>query len=170
MISYMGLLILWGLYQGRKVKSSTDYSIAGRSLPGWVAALSERATGESSWALLGLPGLAYAAGLTGIWTAIGCVLGIVTVWATIAWRLRDEAETYKVTTFTDYIAKRHDEVGKWIRIVSSGTIVFFFFFYVGAQIAGTLAPTLTHASATARRGEVALAETSAIRALPPDET
>ncbi len=136
MVTYMGLLILWGIYQGRKVKSHTDYSIAGRSLPGWVAALSERATGESSWALLGLPGLAYAAGLTGVWTAIGCVIGIVTAWIALAWRLRNEAENYSASTFTDYIAKRHGEVGKWIRIVSSATIVFFFFFYVGAQFLG----------------------------------
>lgn len=53
-----------------------------------------------------------------------------------AWRLRDEAEKYKVETFTDYIAKRHREMGKWLRIVGSFTIVFFFFFYVGAQFIG----------------------------------
>ena len=73
MVTYITLLILWGVYQGRKVKSGSDFAIAGRKLPGWVAALSERATGESSWALLGLPGAAYATGLTEIWTAAGCV-------------------------------------------------------------------------------------------------
>jgi len=136
MISYMTLLILWGLYQGRKVRTNADYAIAGRNLPGWAAALSERATGESSWALLGLPGAAYATGLTEVWTAIGCVAGIITAWTAIAWRLRDEAEKYSANTFTDYIAKRHSEIGKWIRIVGSFTIVFFFFFYVGAQFLG----------------------------------
>lgn len=136
MIAYMTLLILWGLYQGRKVRSNADYAIAGRNLPGWAAALSERATGESSWALLGLPGAAYATGLTEIWTALGCVAGIIAAWAAIAWRLRDEAEKYDANTFTDYIAKRHSETGRWIRIVGSFTIVFFFFFYVGAQFLG----------------------------------
>ena len=136
MISYMSLLILWGLYQGRKVKSSEDYAIAGRSLPGWVAALSERATGESSWALLGLPGAAYATGLLEIWTAIGCVAGIIFAWIVLAWRLRDEAEKYQINTFTEYLSKRHGELGTWIRIVGSFTIVFFFFFYVGAQFLG----------------------------------
>lgn len=136
MIAYLSLLIAWGLYQGRKVKNNVDYSIAGRNLPGWAAALSERATGESSWALLGLPGAAYATGLTEIWTALGCVAGIITAWAVIAWRLRDEAETYNVNTFTEYIAKKHGDVGNWIRIVGSLTIVFFFFFYVGAQFLG----------------------------------
>ena len=136
MIAYVVLLVMWGLYQGRKVKTDSDYSIAGRNLPGWVAALSERATGESSWALLGLPGMAYATGLTEIWTALGCVAGIITAWAAIAWRLRDEAEKYQVNTFTEFIAKRHSEMGQKIRMVGSLTIVFFFFFYVGAQFLG----------------------------------
>ncbi|MDZ7743951.1 MAG: sodium/proline symporter [Bacteroidota bacterium] len=136
MIAYLSLLILWGLYQGRKVKTDADYAIAGRKLPGWAAALSERATGESSWALLGLPGAAYATGLTEIWTAIGCVAGIITAWAVIAWRLRDASAKYEVNTFTEFIAKKHGEFGKWIRIVGSLTIIFFFFFYVGAQFLG----------------------------------
>jgi sodium/proline symporter len=133
---YMIILLAWGIYQGRQVKTSADFAIAGRKLPGWVAALSERATGESSWALLGLPGAAYATGLMEIWTAIGCVAGIIVAWVLLAARLRKEAEIYEVDTFTDYIAKRHGEVGKWIRIVGSLTIVFFFFFYVGAQFIG----------------------------------
>ena len=136
MITYITLLIVWGIYQGRKVKTSADFAIAGRKLPGWVAALSERATGESSWALLGLPGAAYAFGLLEVWTAIGCVLGIILAWWVLAWRLRDEAEKYEIETFTDYIAKRHGEVGHWIRVTGSFTIVFFFFFYVGAQFLG----------------------------------
>ncbi len=136
MIIYMTLLIGWGIYQGRKVKTSSDFAIAGRKLPGWVAALSERATGESSWALLGLPGAAYATGLLEIWTAVGCVVGILFAWIVLAWRLREEAAKYKLDTFTEYIAQKHGEVGKWIRIVGSFTIVFFFFFYVGAQFIG----------------------------------
>jgi len=133
---YMISLIIYGIYQGRQVKTGSDFAIAGRKLPGWVAALSERATGESSWALLGLPGAAYATGLMEVWTAIGCVAGIIVAWVLLASRLRNEAEKYEVNTFTDYIAKRHGEVGKWIRIVGSLTIVFFFFFYVGAQFIG----------------------------------
>jgi len=136
MVTYITLLISWGVYQGRKVKTGNDYAIAGRKLPGWAAALSERATGESSWALLGLPGAAYAMGLTEIWTALGCVAGIITTWTLIAWRLRDEAEKYNVSTFTEFLEARHGETGRVLRLVSSLAIVFFFFFYVGAQFLG----------------------------------
>ncbi|MDD4374466.1 MAG: sodium/proline symporter [Bacteroidales bacterium] len=136
MLIYIALLITWGVYQGRKVKNNQDYAIAGRKLPGWIAALSERATGESSWALLGLPGAAYAMGITEIWTAIGCVVGIIVAWALISWRLRDEAEKYNITTYTDFLAAKHAETTKWIRVSASATIVFFFFFYLGAQFLG----------------------------------
>ena len=86
--------------------------------------------------LLGLPGAAYAMGLTEIWTAVGCVAGIVTAWIVLAWRLRDEAEKYNVATFTEYLAAKHTECGRMLRIISSMVIVFFFFFYVGAQFLG----------------------------------
>lgn len=136
MFAYMALIIGWGVYQGRKVKNSSDFAIAGRNLPGWVAALSERSTGESSWALLGLPGAAYATGLMESWTAIGCVLGVLLAWIVLAKRLQVEAHKYKSDTFTSYLAEKHGEAGIWIRMVGSFTIVFFFFFYVGAQFIG----------------------------------
>lgn len=136
MVVYMAFLIFWGFYHGRKVKTASDFAIADRKLPGWVAALSERSTGESSWALLGLPGAAYATGLMEVWTALGCFLGVIASWGFIAWRLREQAEKFEVNTFSEYIALRHQETGKWIRVVGSLTIVFFFFFYIGAQFLG----------------------------------
>lgn len=135
-VTYLAAILLFGLYQGRKVKTQSDYSIANRGLPGWVAALSERSAGESSWALLGLPGFAYATGLASIWTAVGCVLGIMAAWWILAWRLRNEAEKYHAETYTDYIAKRFGKHGIMLRLVSGVVIVFFFFFYVGAQFLG----------------------------------
>lgn len=136
MVTYLLVLISWGIWQGRKVKTSGDYAIAGRRLPGWVAALSERATGESSWALLGLPGAAYALGLTEIWTALGCVTGIITAWWLLAWRLRDAADKSGSITFSEFVAGRFQSMGPYIRLVSAAAIVFFFFFYVGAQFLG----------------------------------
>ena len=135
-IIYFIIFIGFGIYQGRKVKSGADFTNAGRNLPGWAAALSERATGESSWCLLGLPGFAYAAGLSSIWVAVGCCAGIITAWALLAHRLRDEAEKYDALTFIDYISKKHSSLGGAIRVAGSLTIVFFFFFYVGAQFLG----------------------------------
>ncbi len=136
MVAYLGLLVSWGIYQGRKVKNESDYAIAGRKLPGWVAALSERATGESSWALLGLPGAAYATGYLEIWTAIGCVAGIIVAWVLISWRLRDAAEDYQIDTYTQFIAKKHNKLEDAIRIVASFAIVFFLLLLCRCPISG----------------------------------
>jgi sodium/proline symporter len=136
MLCYMFIITGLGMYIGRKVKSSADYAIAGRNLPGWAAALSERATGESAWALLGLPGAAYALGLTELWTALGCVAGIVLGWMFIALKLRDEAEKYDAVSFMEYISKRHGSVGRYMQLTGSFVIAFFFFFYIGAQFIG----------------------------------
>ena len=136
MVCYILFLLGVGIYQGRKIKSAEDYAIAGRGLPGWVAALSERATAESSWCLLGLPGLVYATGLSGTWASIGSFIGIVISWLFIARPLRRDAEKYDAVTFTDYLGKRFGVMGSYITIFSSWAIVFFFFFYVGAQFIG----------------------------------
>ncbi|MDD3876171.1 MAG: sodium/proline symporter [Bacteroidales bacterium] len=136
MIAYMVLIVSYGFYIGRKVKNSEDYAIAGRHLPGWAAALSERATGESAWALLGLPGAAYALGIAEAWTALGCASGIILGWIFIARKLRKEAQKYNANTFMDYISKRHGQLGVYIKIVGSLVVAFFFFFYIGAQFIG----------------------------------
>lgn len=135
-VIYFIFFIGVGLYQGRKVKTGADFAIAGRNVPGWAAALSERATGESAWALLGLPGWAYAVGMSSIWDTVGCLAGISIAWAFLAYRLRDEAEKHEAVSFVDLISKQHESLGKQIRVISSLIITFFFFFYVGAQFLG----------------------------------
>jgi sodium/proline symporter len=134
-VAYFIVFIGIGIYQGRKVKSDEDYAIAGRSLPGWVAALSERATGESSWALIGLPGWAYAVGVNCVWVLVGCLAGIFLAWTFLAERLRKAAAKFNAVSFVDLVAKMHPSMGVPIRVASS-SLILFFFFYVGAQFLG----------------------------------
>jgi len=85
---------------------------------------------------LGLPWAAYATGLLELWTAIGCVTGILCAWLFLARRLRDEAEVHNVKTFTDYVAKKHHSFSRPIRSLASAMIVFFCFIYVSSQFLG----------------------------------
>ncbi|MBN1939318.1 MAG: sodium/proline symporter [Candidatus Aminicenantes bacterium] len=125
-----------GLWQARKTKSQSDFVLGGKKLPGWMLALSERATGESAWLLLGLTGFIYTTGLSGIWTGVGCLIGIASAWIILARKFRAEAETYKAMTMPEYFAAKFSAKANLIRILSTGIIVFFFVFYVGAQFAG----------------------------------
>jgi len=117
-------------------KSHQDFIIGGRKMNPWVVAFSERASGESAWLLLGLPGLGYAAGYIGMWDAIGCVSGIILYWLIIAEKLRIQSEETGSITLPDFFASKFGSLAKPIRLTATLIIIFFFTFYLAAQFNG----------------------------------
>ena len=132
-IIYLGFLILIGIKTYSLNKTQEDYLLAGRTLNPWVTALSERASGESAWLLLALPGAAITIGLGEFWSVIGITLGIIASWLLIAKKIREETEKYDALTIPDYLHKRYRDNSNIIRLFSTGIIAFFFLFYVSAQ-------------------------------------
>ena len=135
-ILYLICVLAVGLYTYRVNKTHRDFFLAGRRLNPWVVAFSERASGESAWLLLGLPGAAFAAGLLELWTAVGCVLGIAFYWYVIAKDLRNETEKYDAITLPNFFAEKFSNDDKILRVVSMLIIMFFFTFYLAAQFNG----------------------------------
>ncbi len=135
-VGYLVLTVGLGLWQARKTKSQADFVLGGSRLPGWMLALSERATGESAWLLLGFTGFVYASGLSAIWAGIGCLLGISTAWIVMAKKFRSEAEKSGALTMPEYFSYKFPRRAATIRVLSTLIITFFFVFYVGAQFAG----------------------------------
>lgn len=135
-ILYLICVLAVGLYTYRSNKSHKDFFLAGRRLNPWVVAFSERASGESAWLLLGLPGAAFAAGLLELWTAVGCILGIAFYWYVIAKDLRNETEKYDAITLPNFFANKFSSDDKILRVVSMLIIMFFFTFYLAAQFNG----------------------------------
>ncbi len=132
-IGYLLVVIVVGLVAFRYTKTLADFLLAGRRLGAWVVAFSERASGESAWLLIGLPGLALATGFSAIWSAIGCAAGIFASWTLVAKRLRIQTEKLGALTLPDYFEARYQDTTHLLRIVSMAVIVFFFTFYVSAQ-------------------------------------
>ena len=83
-IVYLFCLIIIGLKAYSFNNTQEDYLLAGRTLNPWVAAFSERASGESAWLLLALPGAAISVGLGEFWSVIGIIVGITSSWLLIA--------------------------------------------------------------------------------------
>jgi len=133
---YLALILGVGFYFARKKMSQADFHLGGKKIPGWALALSERATGESAWCLLGLTGFAFAAGLSSVWIAVGCVSGIAVSWLWLAREFRRERDKYDTLTLPDYLATKYAAQGKFIRWFSSVIIIFFFVLYVAAQFSG----------------------------------
>ena len=61
-VFYLAVMLLIGVLYFKRTKNTEDYFLGGRSLGGWVAALSAQASDMSGWLLMGLPGAIYAAG------------------------------------------------------------------------------------------------------------
>lgn len=136
LVLYLLFLIFIAVYTFRLNKTIGDFLLAGRKLGTWVVTLSERASGESAWLLLGLPGVLYASGFLELWVAIGCTSGILFSWIFVSKKLRIATGKYGALTLPDFFEKRFNDNTHALRIFSTIIITFFFTFYVCAQLKG----------------------------------
>lgn len=136
LLLYLLVMLAVGLVAFRYMKTLDDFVLGGRRLGPWVAAISERASGESAWFLLGLPGAAYGLGFTEYWSVIGIALGILASWTFIAMPLRRETARLGALTLPDYFELRFRDKSRLLRLVSMVVILFFYTAYVAAQLHG----------------------------------
>jgi sodium/proline symporter len=135
-LAYRFFVILISLASSRHQTSQAEFLLGGQRLPGWVITISERASGESAWLLLGLTGAVLSVGLGEIWTVIGIVAGILFLWFFIGERVRRALAETDAITVPEFLAQRFGDDGKTLRWLASLIIVFFFSFYVAAQMVG----------------------------------
>lgn len=136
-ILYLAVTMFIAWWYSRGSRTNEEFVLGGKRFSGTALALSERATGESAWLLLGLTGYAYSDGLSAIWVALGCVIGITFIWLVMAGRLRSETETTGAMTIPGLLGRKFPESRRGISMLSSMIIIFFFLFYIAAQFAGS---------------------------------
>ncbi len=133
--TYTGLCLGLGVIAWRRTRSLADYLLGGRSLGSWVTAFGAQASDMSGWLLLGLPGLALAAGIDAAWLALGLVIGTWCNWRFIAAPLRDATERAdNALTLPDYLEYRFSDDSRLLRSVSALFILLFFTFYASAGL------------------------------------
>ena len=125
-----------GLYSARYAKrSDEDYFLAGRSLNGWVAALSASASSESGWVTLGLVGWAFTSGVQAYWIIPGCILGFLFNWFVLAPRVHDRSVSLNALTLPDLFSFNFRERLPLLRVLSVIVILSAMLLYVAAQLA-----------------------------------
>ncbi len=132
-VVYLVVVMVVGVWAFRRTQSQAAFVLGDRKLGAWVIAFSERASGESAWLLIGLPGVALASGFLELWTVIGCTTGILVSWTFVAPRLRAEVGRTDSLTLPDYFRQRYPDTHESIRIAGALIITFFFTFYVASQ-------------------------------------
>lgn len=135
-VAYMTMMLLIGAAYMKTGKSSEEYFLGGRSLGGWVVALSAQASDMSGWLLMGLPGSVYALGTGQCWIAVGLFLGTVANWLIISGRLRRYTVVANNSlTLPAYFENRFHDKKRILLGISSVVIVIFFLVYTASAFA-----------------------------------
>lgn len=137
LILYFGVLFTIGFLASKKIKGLKDYYVGGKKMNYWVVAFSARATGESSWLLLGLTGMGAMVGVQAFWVVVGEVLGVAIAWFFMAGRFKRLSDKYDSITIPDYLESHFKSKSNRLRIVAASTLVVFVTIYVSAQIDAT---------------------------------
>ncbi len=132
-LAYMAVVLLLGFIAWRRTTTLKDYILGGRSLNAWVTALSAQASDMSGWLLMGLPGLAYAAGLEAGWMVLGLLVGTWLNWKLVAGRLREHTEALDDSlTLPDYFERRFGDRTRTLRLLAGAFILIFFVLYTSS--------------------------------------
>lgn len=130
---YLGAMMGIGIYYYRKSKELSDYILGGRKLGPWITSMSAEASDMSGWMLMGLPGYAYATGISAMWIAIGLALGTYLNWQFVSRRLRNYTEIANDSlTMPDYLKNRFHDDSNILRMISAIFILLFFLIYTSS--------------------------------------
>ena len=142
-ILYMcGMLVIGALFNRKGATTTSDgFYIGGRSLGPIVTAMSAEASDMSSYLLMGLPGLAYIAGLAEVtWTAVGLSIGTYLNFLLVAKLLRRYSEKIGAFTIPDFYARRYRDDKHILSCIAAIIILVFFIPYTasGFKAVGTM--------------------------------
>ena len=143
---YLIGMVIVGVFFSKEAKDASSYFLGDRKLGPLVTAMSAEASDMSSWLLMGLPGVALAAGLAeASWTAIGLGLGTYINWLIVAKRLRLYSHKINAVTIPEFFSKRFGDDKHILSLVAAVIIVVFFIPYTasGFNACGTLFNSLS---------------------------
>lgn len=129
-----------------KANSEKDYFLGGKSMNGWVSALSAGASDMSAWVLMGLPGAIFLNGLGQVWISIGLFIGTVCAWIFLAPKLRRYAVLADdAVTLPQFLSARFKSPNNVLRIACAIIFLVGYTLYSASSIVacGDLFNTLT---------------------------
>ncbi len=135
-VVYLAGMLIIGVVFAKENNTVDDYYLGGRKLGPLVTAMSAEASDMSSWLLMGLPGIAYAAGICDVfWTGLGIGIGTYLNWLLVAKKLRHYSEINNSVTIPDFFENRFKDKSHRLLLISAIFIVVFFVPYVGSGFA-----------------------------------
>lgn len=135
-VVYLASVVIVGVAYSKKTKNVGDFYLGGRKLGPLVTAMSAEASDMSSYLLMGLPGLALAAGLAEVgWTVIGLAVGTYFNWLIVAKLLRNYSAKIGAITIPDYFSLRYRDNSRILMAIAAVMIIIFFVPYTASGFA-----------------------------------
>ncbi|MDA8336704.1 MAG: sodium/proline symporter [Peptococcaceae bacterium] len=116
-VVYLAFILIFGIVMSRRAKTMSDYYIAGKKAPAFIAIVSGSAAIMSGFGLVGIPGLTYQFGVVADWIQIPAILGFSVAAFFIARKMRTLAEVREVYSVPDAIALRYTRFPTAARIM-----------------------------------------------------
>jgi SSS family solute:Na+ symporter len=132
---YFIAMIGIGIWASKKIKSTEDYLVAGRSLSFWVFVLLMIGTVCSGMSLLGVSGLGYKAGWPTIWEQIFVPLSIGICVIFFGVKLHNVARSAGYVTVQDYLAHRYESPTALRTLSATAGIIVSLIYLVGQYTA-----------------------------------
>ena len=136
-ITYFLFVLGVGIWFFVKDKNTNekDYFLGGKSMNGWVSALSAGASDMSNWILMGLPGSICMLGLGQVWISVGLLIGTILSWVLVAPNLRRYSLKAKDSiTMPEFFANRFLEKGSVLRVSCAVIFVVGYCIYAASSI------------------------------------
>ncbi len=138
LILFLVIIFCVGIWSGGYLKKSTsfaqDYFLGGRSLGGFVLAMTMTATYGSASSFIGGPGTAYNQGLGWVLLAMSQVATGYFVLMVLGKKFAIVTRRYNALTMVDFLKERYRS--KWVVILSAVSIIVFLFSAMAAQWIG----------------------------------
>ncbi|SET08656.1 sodium:solute symporter family protein [Anaerobranca gottschalkii] len=120
MLFYLSAMFLFGVFYSKKIKTLSDFLLAGRSLGFILCTSTLAATHLGGGFILGSGEQGYLTGLAGIWYGLSTGIGLILLGLFFASKLR----ALSLTTISDYLEKRYNSSSiKYITAILSLTAI-----------------------------------------------
>jgi len=136
LILYMGLMLTFGLIGMGRIENSDDFATARGSYGPVFLALAMTATAASGATFLGLPALAYQAGLSSLWYAFVYPLGVYIGVLVCLVAIRRAGDTFGSRSMPEYLGDRFDSDA--LRLIAATFSMLLLFYLAGQLLAGAV--------------------------------